>query len=158
VISLNAASLKQSKPHEYVVRFFFGGICTVGAGLIARRFGPGIGGLFLAFPAIFPAGACLIESHEKRHKREAGFDGTQRGRQAAGVDALGAAVGAIGLIAFAAVVWRMLERHSAGRVIGGAAMAWAIVAITMWWLKRILVHTLRRKRGIQHDRTDVRKR
>jgi hypothetical protein len=32
-------------------------------GLIAARFGPVVGGLFLAFPAIFPASATLIEKH-----------------------------------------------------------------------------------------------
>jgi Protein of unknown function (DUF3147) len=52
------------------VRFLFGGICTVGAGLIARRYGPGIGGLFLAFPAIFPASATLIQTHEKEKKAQ----------------------------------------------------------------------------------------
>jgi len=36
---------------------------TVIAGLIAFRFGPVVGGLFLAFPAIFPASATLIERH-----------------------------------------------------------------------------------------------
>jgi hypothetical protein len=36
---------------------WFGGICTVGAGLIAKPYGAGIGRLFLAFPAIFPASA-----------------------------------------------------------------------------------------------------
>src|SRR3984957_16087318 len=63
-VQLNLPSLKETKPHEYAVRFLFGGLCTVLAGLIAERFGPGIGGLFLAFPAIFPAGTSLIESHE----------------------------------------------------------------------------------------------
>ena len=37
--------------------FFFGGLITAVAGVIAQRFGPIIGGLFLAFPAIFPASA-----------------------------------------------------------------------------------------------------
>ena len=35
----------------------------------AKRYGPGVAGLFLAFPAIFPAGATLIEKHEKEKKR-----------------------------------------------------------------------------------------
>jgi hypothetical protein len=76
---MDFSSLKETKPHEYALRFVFGGICTVLAGLIAKRYGPGLGGLFLAFPAIFPAGASLIESHEKRRKAEYGFDGTKRG-------------------------------------------------------------------------------
>ena len=61
IVDVNFASLKSTKPHEYALRFLFGGIVTVTAGIIARRIGPGIGGLFLAFPAIFPASATLIE-------------------------------------------------------------------------------------------------
>ncbi len=55
---------------DYAIRFLFGGLITVAAGIIAKRFGPGIGGLFLAFPAIFPASATLIEKHEKEKKEE----------------------------------------------------------------------------------------
>lgn len=146
MIGVKAASLKESRPHEYVMRFVFGGICTAGAGLIARKFGPGVGGLFLAFPAIFPAGASLIESHEKRRKSEVGMDGNTRGRLAAGVDASGAALAAVGLIAFSAVGWRELEAHSAAVVIAAAAAAWAAVSGAAWWLRRTLVHIWRRQR------------
>ena len=64
-IRINLASLKQIRWHEYLTRFLLGGIITVATGLIAKHFGPVIGGLFLAFPAIFPAGATLIEKHER---------------------------------------------------------------------------------------------
>jgi hypothetical protein len=37
-------------------------------------FGPSIGGLFLAFPAL-PASATLIEKHEKHKKEENGVEG-----------------------------------------------------------------------------------
>jgi hypothetical protein len=67
-IEINWSSLKDTKPHEYAVQFLFGGFATVVAGLIARKYGRGIGGLFLAFPAIFPASATLIESREKKRK------------------------------------------------------------------------------------------
>jgi hypothetical protein len=100
-ISANLSSLKGVKPHEYALRFLFGGLCTVAAGLIAKRFGPAMGGLFLAFPAIFPAGASLLEAHEKRKMAKSGLDGTKQGREAASVDSAGASIGCIGLIAFA---------------------------------------------------------
>ncbi len=64
IVSAKLAALKGIKFHEFALRFLFGGFCTVAAGIVARRFGPEIGGLFLAFPAIFPAGASLIEKHE----------------------------------------------------------------------------------------------
>jgi Protein of unknown function (DUF3147) len=75
--------------HEHVVRFVLGGAVTVAAGLIARHWGPVVGGLFLAFPAIFPAGATLLEEHEVQKKAKIGCDGRRRGRDAA-LDALGA--------------------------------------------------------------------
>jgi hypothetical protein len=81
LISANLSSLKDVKLHEYALRFVFGGLCTVAAGLIAKRFGAAIGGLFLAFPAIFPAGASLLEAHEKRKMAKSGLDGTKQGRE-----------------------------------------------------------------------------
>jgi hypothetical protein len=148
MIGIKPEVLKECKPHEYVMRFVFGGVCTAAAGLIATKFGPGVGGLFLAFPAIFPASASLIESHETRRKKEAGMDGTRRGRDAAAVDAAGAALAAIALVAFAAVVWLLLDQHSAAGVIGAATVAWAGISVALWWVRRTLVHLWARR----HDR------
>jgi len=148
MIGVRPSALKESKPHEYLMRFIFGGVCTAAAGLIAKKFGPGVGGLFLAFPAIFPASASLIETHEKRRKEEAGLEGTQRGRDAAAVDAAGAALGAIALAAFAGVVWQMLEGRSAVWVIAAATAVWALTAVGAWWLRRTLVHVWARKRRV----------
>jgi hypothetical protein len=92
-IEIDWSSLKDTKPHEYAVRFLFGGLATVVADLIARRYGPGIGGIFLAFPAIFPASATLIEGHEKNRKAAVGSDGRSRGGMAASLDSSGASLG-----------------------------------------------------------------
>jgi hypothetical protein len=54
-IQIDFSTLGQTKWYQYAVRFLFGGLITALAGIIAKKFGPGIGGLFLAFPAIFPA-------------------------------------------------------------------------------------------------------
>jgi hypothetical protein len=145
MISVKPSALKESKPHEYLIRFVFGGLCTAAAGLIAKRFGPAVGGLFLAFPAIFPASASLIESHEMRRKKEAGMDGTRRGRDGAAVDAAGASLGAIGLAGFAAVVWLMLNGSSAVLIIAAATAVWCVVSLTLWWARRTLVHVLGRQ-------------
>ncbi len=146
MISIKLSSLKESRPHEYAMRFLFGGACTVLAGLIAKRFGPAVGGLFLAFPAIFPASASLIETHEKRRKRESGMDGTRRGREAAGLDAAGAALSALGLIAFAAVVWLSLPGHEAAWVIAAATAVWLLVSVGLWMLRRLGVLRARKVR------------
>jgi hypothetical protein len=136
MLKADLSSLRETKPHEYVIRFLFGGACTVLAGLIAKRFGPAIGGLFLAFPAIFPAGASLIEDHEKKHKAEYGFDGTIRGRMAASVDAAGASLGCIGLMAFATVLWHWLPSHNAYWVILFATLVWMGLSASLWALRR----------------------
>jgi hypothetical protein len=93
-VDVNLAALKRTRWYEYAVRFVFGGTMTVTAGLIAERFGSVLGGLFLAFPAIFPASATLIDKHEAEKKSQAGISQTDRGRQAAALDANGAAIGA----------------------------------------------------------------
>ena len=135
-VQANFSSLKQTNLREHVVRFGLGGAVTVAAGLIARRWGPVIGGLFLAFPAIFPAGATLIEQHEVKRKREIGRDGRKRGRLAAALDALGAALGAVGLAAFAVVLWRFLPRHSSWGTLGLAVVAWMVTSSMLWVLRK----------------------
>jgi hypothetical protein len=67
MIRIDLAGLRRTKWHDYAIRSLFGGLITAAAGLIAQRWGPGIGGLFLAFPAIFPASATLVEKHEKQN-------------------------------------------------------------------------------------------
>jgi hypothetical protein len=137
-IGLDISSLHHSRRRDYAVRFLFGGIITTLTGLIAQRYGAGVAGLFLAFPAIFPAGATLIEKHEKEKQRRAGFNGSSRGRAAASVDAAGAAMGALGLIAFAILVWRFLPHHPGAPVLALAGLAWFAVSILTWWIRKAI--------------------
>src|SRR5215469_16085164 len=69
-VSVNFSALRRTKWYEYTARFLFGGAITALAGLLAQHFGPVIGGLFFAFPAIFPASATLVEKHERAKKTE----------------------------------------------------------------------------------------
>jgi hypothetical protein len=139
-IKINLASLKGIKWHEFLTRFLLGGSVTVATGLIASHFGPVIGGLFLAFPAIFPAGATLIEKHERDKKRAAGIRHTIRGRLAAALDARGAAMGTIALAAFGLLVWRLLPRHNAGAVLTAAIGLWLALAVPLWRLRKLHVY------------------
>jgi hypothetical protein len=72
IVQFKLSALRQTRWHEYLVRFVLGGVITVIAGLIAARFGPVVGGLFLAFPAIFPASATLIEKHVRKRDQWTG--------------------------------------------------------------------------------------
>jgi hypothetical protein len=117
------------------VRFLFGGLSTVAAALIAKHFGPEVGGLFLAFPAIFPASASLVESHEIKRKAKVGLDGRNRGRMAASLDSQGASLGCIGLVGFAFVLWKWVNSHNALLMISAAGMIWITVACGLWAIR-----------------------
>lgn len=136
MVDAKLSSLKETKPLEYLVRFVFGGATTVLAGVVAKHFGPGAGGLFLAFPAIFPATATLIETHEKKRMAKVGHDGTNRGRIAASIDAGGAALGCFGLAGFAVVLWLLLPLHNAGLILIAALAVWMIVSFGLWEVRR----------------------
>jgi Protein of unknown function (DUF3147) len=71
-VSFHFDALRKTKWSEYAVRFIFGGTISVIAAVLAGHFGPAFGGLFLAFPAIFPASATLLEKREiqKKAKRK----------------------------------------------------------------------------------------
>jgi hypothetical protein len=137
-IKVDPSSLGQTKWYEYAIRFLFGGMITVIAGMIAKKFGPGIGGLFLAFPAIFPASATLIEKHETQKKEKEGLEGTERGRKAASADAAGAATGSVGLFAFALLVWKFITHDNPWLVLVAAALIWLMVSVLLWQIRKRL--------------------
>ncbi len=136
-VSFNLDALAKTKWYEYLVRFAFGGAITVIAGILAKHFGPVFGGLFLAFPAIFPASATLVAKHETQKKKNAGIATSSRGRQAAALDAAGAALGSVGLAGFALTVWKLLPRYNSVFVLLGATAVWLALAILSWliWKK-----------------------
>jgi len=137
-IKVDLSTLRQTNCHDYAVRFLFGGLITAVAGIIAKKFGPGIGGLFLAFPAIFPASATLIEKHEREKKESAGLNGAVRGRSAASIDAAVSSMGSIGLLVFAWAVWQFMPRARAWIVLGGATLLWLGVAVAVWQIRKRL--------------------
>lgn len=136
IVKMDLSSIRSTTWSEYATRFVFGGVVTLLAGLIADKFGPAVGGLFLAFPAIFPASASLIEKHQREKKQRAGLNGEKRGRFAAGVDAAGAAMGSLGLTGFALTSWRLLPDLQLWETLMIATGIWAVVAITVWIVAR----------------------
>lgn len=135
-VRVDGSALRDSKWSQYAVRFLFGGIVTAIAGLVAQHYGPVIAGLLLAFPAIFPASATLIEKHEKQQKEKHGMRGTVRGRQAASVDAAGSAMGSLGLLVFAVIIWQVLPGRSTWAVLSIAMLAWAVVSVSVWQIRK----------------------
>lgn len=128
--SLNLHGLKEKRPRDYTVRFGFGASISLIAALISLKYQL-FGGMFLAFPAILPASLTLVE-------RDAG-------RKEATIDAEGAIIGAVGLVAFALVAAFGISSWGAMTALLLAASAWLMVTLTiysgvmMWravWLDR----------------------
>jgi hypothetical protein len=133
------STLREGQWHEYAGRFLLGGMATVLTGIIAAIFGPVVGGLFLAFPAIMPAAATLVAKHERERKEQAGLSGARRGKEIAAIEASGAALGSIGLMAFAAVIWLTIPKLSWISFLFACA-AWIVVSLLMWIIRRPLRH------------------
>jgi hypothetical protein len=131
---------KRKEWSQYAVRFALGGLITAITGIVANKFGPGVGGLFLAFPAIFPASVTLVEKTERNSKRKKGLRGDARGRSAAALDAYGAALGSVALIPFAVLIWLTIPNHTPWVVLFGATAVWTGGAVSAWVALRWLRH------------------
>ncbi len=136
-IRINPSSLRQSGWREIAVRFACGGVITALIGMIAREFGPVLGGLFLAFPSIFPAASTLVERHVKNQQQRQGQPrGGSRARHVAALDAAGAAIGGAGLSAFAIVAWQLLPSLNAAAALALATVAWFALSTLLWWARK----------------------
>lgn len=133
VPAFDLGALRSVRSSELGIRFAFGFVISVVAGLLSMRFGPRFGGMFLAFPAILPASLTLIE--QKQHS----------GR-VAGINATGAVLGSLALLGFAlAAIWA-LPRLALGFSLLVAALAWLVVAVVLYFVAaqiRPLDHLIR---------------
>ena len=136
-ISIRLSAPAASHWYEYATRFVLGGMTTIAAGVIAKYDGPIVGGLFLAFPAIFPASATLIEKHEREKKERSGLRGARRGKEAGALEARGAALGSFGLMAFGALIWQTVSINPWLAFLS-AGVAWLAVSVLLWTIYRNL--------------------
>ena len=113
-------------PHwpQLGIRALFGGAIALVAGLGGMRFGPLVGGVFLAFPAVLPAALTLLE-------REEGTDRTS-------VDAVGAISGAVGMLGFAALL-AVVSRGAPPAAILGAVAGWLAISIGLFVALRVVL-------------------
>lgn len=121
--ALNLGKVTGVQPRELLYRFAAGALTSVAAGVLTLLFGPRVGGIFLAFPAILAASLTLIEQEE---------DSTD-----AREDARGAIVGAAALAVFAVVAAVTLGHVSGAIALAAAAVAWLLAALLgyalLWW-------------------------
>lgn len=64
--------------------------------------------------------------------------GAKRGREAAGLDAAGAALGSFGLIAFALANWKLLTIWNPWLVLVIATVIWLVTSVLLWRLRKAL--------------------
>jgi hypothetical protein len=74
-----------------------------------------IGGLFLSFPAIFPATVTL---------------------KAAALDAASAAFAGWGMLCFGRAAWLALPEYPTALALSLAGVLWLIVSASLWWVRR----------------------
>jgi hypothetical protein len=134
LFGLEAGALRRTSKRNMAVRFAFGAVLSIVAGVVGVVWGPLAGGLLLAFPAILPATLTLIENQE--------------GERSARDDDDGAALGALGLAAFAFVAWR-LHSHGMPVALAAGSAAWLLTGTFLYLLSRlvgILVRAFARNR------------
>jgi PncC family amidohydrolase len=124
---LDLKKIRTIRPREYVVRFAFGALVSAAAAILTIRFGPKVGGLFLAFPAILPATLTLIEKRD--------------GLAQALSDVRGAALGSVGMIAFALTALVLVRRNPA-LALTAALAAWAVAGVVLYVTLRLLARML----------------
>jgi hypothetical protein len=126
---VRASEIAKTPAREWLVRFAFGAGVSALAGIVAELWGPKVGGLFLAFPAILLASLTLVAKEEGAHQ--------------AREDARGAALGATGLIGFALVVAATARHWPVWATLVTATLAWTAIS-GLAYLLTALVHRNRR--------------
>lgn len=121
IFGIDLGELRNVKASQLAVRFAFGAIISVAAGLGGIYLGSIVGGMLLAFPAIAPAALTLIEKED--------------GNAAAVHDVGGAVFGGVGLIAFAVVGALLFDRTAAPLVLLASVGAWAVVSVALYVLR-----------------------
>ena len=116
----NPEEIGAHRVRDYIIRFCFGAAISLVAGLIGMKFGPRLGGVFLAFPAILPASLTLIAKKE--------------GNDPAARDSSGAVLGAIAMIAFAVIVSLWAVRLGVVLALAIGLVVWLVVAVALYAL------------------------
>lgn len=121
--SLDVRKVREVDVRAIAIRFVAGALTSILAGLLTVGFGPHIGGIMLAFPAILAASLTLIaEEDDREEARE---------------DARGAAAGGVALGVFAIVCAVLFGNVPGGVTLGLAGLAWLLCAVLLyvafWW-------------------------
>ena len=109
---------RRANMKEMMVRFALGAAVSILAGIVAKAEGARLGGVFLAFPAILPASLTFVEEEE--------------GTRKASRDAIGAVLGGLALVVFAAVAESTLTRINSILALLAALLGWAAASAVLY--------------------------
>jgi hypothetical protein len=122
--TLEPRKIRELRARELGYRFVAGAVTSIAAGAVTLGFGPRVGGILLAFPAILAASLTLIEEQEdSAEARE---------------DARGAVIGGFALVLFAVVAALTLGKLSGAIALLLAAAAWfagALIGYLAAWFR-----------------------
>ena len=116
--SADLSKIRGAKPKELLVRFVLGAAVSVDAGIISKGVGPRLGGVFLAFPAILPASLTFVQGKEGTHKADR--------------DAIGAVLGGLALVVFAAVAESTFTRLNPALALVCSLAGWLVACAAMY--------------------------
>lgn len=131
IVGIHWLSIRHLSLSDLAIRFVFGAVISIAAGVVAMLAGSETGGLLLAFPAILPATLTLVEKDEGERKAEE-------------LD-VGSVLGAAALSAFALVVWQYIPALSAPIVLLMGTGAWMVAATVLYVAFRLVRNLLRRR-------------
>lgn len=121
---LTLGKLRRIRLRDYAVRFALGATISVVAAVVGKVIGVRFGGTLLAFPAILPASLTLIQEEE----------GTSRAAR----DAIGAILGAVGLVIFGMVGEATFGRLKPALALALATLGWLVTAFLLYSLLAFL--------------------
>lgn len=122
-VDFDAAALHRIGARQTLIRFGAGAAAAAAAALVSQLAGAGVSGPLLALPAILIASLTLIGED----------DGTSRAID----DARGAALGGMGLVAFAIVASALLARTPTWLALVTATAAWAAVSLALYATQQV---------------------
>jgi uncharacterized membrane protein (GlpM family) len=118
------SKVREANPKQLLVRFALGAAVSIVAGIISKGAGARLGGVFLAFPAILPASLTFVQDKEGTHKADR--------------DAIGAVLGGLALVVFAAVAESTFARINSALVLLCSLVAWLVACAVMYVLLAVV--------------------
>jgi uncharacterized membrane protein YuzA (DUF378 family) len=122
-IRFEPGAVRQMSKQQALIRFAAGAGASLIAALVSQSAGSGPAGPLLALPAILIASLTLIADDD--------------GLRAAIDDSRGAVLGALGLVAFAVIAWRLLGHLPTWAVLVLATLGWAAVSLVLYGAQRL---------------------